>query len=64
MAETSNRKTCAPAAIIPARAPRRRLVNPKPSGSASDQYLRPATVARIVWVTNWPRPNKYLVNHQ
>jgi hypothetical protein len=41
MAKTSNRNTCAPAAIIPARATRRRLVNAKPSGSTPDQYLRP-----------------------
>ena len=40
MAKTSNRNTCAAAAIIPARAPRRRLVNTKPSGSTPDQYLR------------------------
>jgi hypothetical protein len=41
MAKTGNRNTCAPAAIISARAPRRRLVNAKPSGSTPDQYLRP-----------------------
>jgi len=40
MAETSNRNTCAPAAVIPARAPLRRLVNTRPFGSAPDQYLR------------------------
>jgi hypothetical protein len=41
MAETSNRNTCAPNPIHPARAPRRRLVNAMPSGSAPHQYLRP-----------------------
>jgi hypothetical protein len=40
MAKTSNRNTCAPAAIIPARAPRRRLVNAKPSGSTPDRYMQ------------------------
>jgi hypothetical protein len=42
MAKTSNRNTCAPAAIIPARAPRWRLVNAELFGSTPDQYLRPA----------------------
>ena len=47
MAKVSNCNTCAPAAVIPARAPRRRLVNAKPPGQALDQYLRP-TGPRIV----------------
>jgi hypothetical protein len=37
MAKTSNRNTCAPAATVPARAPRRRLVNAELSGSTLDQ---------------------------
>ena len=47
MANTSNRNTCAPAAVIPARAPRRRLVNARPFGSAPDQYLHPTTVEEL-----------------
>jgi len=47
MAKTSNHNTCAPAAIIPARARRRRLVNAKPSGSPPDQYVRPTLFASL-----------------
>jgi hypothetical protein len=38
MAKISNRNTCTPAAVIPARAPRWRLVN---AINAPDRYLRP-----------------------
>ena len=38
MAKTSNRNTCTPAAIIPARAPRRRPINAKPSGSSGSVF--------------------------
>jgi hypothetical protein len=48
MAKISNRNTCAPAAVIPARAPHPRLVNAKPSGSvfAPNRPSRSSNAAR------------------